>query len=40
MAASAWQILDDFLYGFGHCSCTLRATGVNFRAEGLNMSAA
>jgi len=40
MAASAWQILDDFLYGFGHCSFTLHGTGVNFGAEGLNMSPA
>jgi len=40
MAASAWQILHDFLYGSGHCSCTLPATEVNFGAKGLNMSAA
>jgi len=40
MAASAWQILDNFLYGFGHCSCTPRTYVVSFGAEGLNMSAA
>jgi hypothetical protein len=39
MAASAWQILGDFLCGFGHISCTVRANVVYFRAEGLNMSA-
>jgi len=40
MAASAWQILDDFLYGFGHCSCTPFTTVVSFGAKGLNMSPA
>jgi hypothetical protein len=40
MAASAWQIIDDFLYGFGYCSCTLHTTVFSFGAEGLSMSAA